>query len=92
MFIPSFFFLYNVLTGCTHEDLGVVDAIPDEHCPGLQNSAQFSGGVVCYSGLSPGSVAVYVCNSTHHLEGSRFRICQSNGNWSGSAPQCVEGQ
>lgn len=79
-------------TVCTHEDLGVVDIIPDERCPGLQNSAQFTGGFVCYSGLTPGAVAVYVCNSTHHLEDSPFRECQSNGSWSESAPQCVEGQ
>jgi len=86
--------LYYLLTGCTHEDLGVVDANPDpdERCTGLQNSAQFTGGVVCYSGVTIGSVAAYVCNTTHHLEGSRFRRCHSNGNWSGSAPQCVEGQ
>lgn len=79
-------------TVCTHEDLGVVDIIPDERCPGLHNSAQFTGGFVCYSGVTPGAVAVYVCNSTHHLEGSPFRECQSNGSWSESAPQCVEGQ
>jgi len=84
--------LYNVLTGCTRVDLGVIDTTPDERCTGLQNSAQFTGGVVCYSGVTPGSVAAYVCNATHHLEGSRFRRCQSNGNWSGSTPQCVEGQ
>ena len=79
-------------TVCTHEDLGVVDATPDERCTGQQNSAQFTGGVVCYSGITAGSVADYVCNSTHHLEGSRFRGCLTNGSWSGRAPQCVEGQ
>ena len=82
----------NVLTGCAHEDLGITDATADERCTGLQNSAQYTGGVVCYSGITPGSVAVYVCNSTHRLEGSRFRGCLTNGSWSGSAPQCVEGQ
>ena len=45
-------------TVCTHEDLGVVDIIPDERCPGLHNSAQFTGGFVCYSGVTPGSVAI----------------------------------
>ena len=78
--------------GCTLADLGVVDTTADERCVGLvQNSAQFPGGVVCYSGVTPGSLAVYVCNSTHRLEGPSLRECQSNGNWSGFAPQCVAG-
>ena len=80
-----------IFTDCALEDLGVMDTTPGERCFGLQNSAQFPGGVVCYSCVTPGSLAVYVCNSTHHLEGSRFRECQSNGNWSGSVPQCVAG-
>ena len=76
------------------EDLGILGTTPDERCVGLQNSGQFSGGVVCYSGVTLGSVPVYMCNSTYHLEGSRFRECQSyenSGNWSDSVPQCVAG-
>ena len=82
---------FSIQTGCALADLGVIDTSPDERCIGLQNSAQFTGGVVCYSGVTPGSLAAYICNSTHHLEGPRFRECQSNGNWSGSVPQCVAG-
>ena len=84
----------NVLIGCMLADLGVMDRTADERCVGLQNSAQFPGGVVCYSGVTLGSIAIYMCNSTHHLEGSRFRECRSSensGNWSGSVPQCVAG-
>ena len=79
------------------EDLGITGTIPDERCAGLQYSAQIPGGVVCYSGVTIGSIAVYSCNSTHHLEESRFRECkssentQNSGNWSGSVPQCVAG-
>ena len=69
-----------------------MDTTPDERCIGLLlNSAQFPGGVVCYSGVTPGSLAVYVCNSIHRLEGSSFTECQSNGNWSGTVAQCVAG-
>ena len=83
---------FAILTGCTLADLGVVVTTPDERCVGLlQNSAQFTGGVVCYSGVTPGSLAVYVCNSTRHLEGTSFRECQRNGNWSGTVSQCVAG-
>ena len=82
------------MSGCNVEDLGIIDVTPDERCVGLQYSAQFPGGGVCYSGVTIGSVAVYTCNSTHRLEGSRFRECKSDkssGNWSGSVPQCVAG-
>ena len=58
---------------------------------GLQNSAQFTGGVVCYSDVTPGSLAVYICNYTHRLEGPSLRECKSKGNWSGTVPQCVAG-
>ena len=84
--------LLAIFTGCTLTDLGVVGTTADERCIGLlQDSAQFSGGVVCCGGVTPGSLAVYVCNSTHHLEGPRLRECQRNGNWSGAVPQCVAG-
>ena len=76
------------------EDLGILCTTPDERCVGLQNSGQFAGGVVCYNGVTLGSVAVYICNITHQLEGSRFRECQSrenSGNWSSSLPQCIAG-
>ena len=82
------------LSGCTVEDLGIVDTTPDEGCAALQNSAHFTGGVVCYSDTALGSIAVYMCNSTHRLEGTKFRVYQSSensGNWSGSVPQCVAG-
>ena len=84
--------LFAIFAGCALADLGVVSRFPDERCIGLlQNSAQFTGGVVCYSGIIPGSLAVYVCNSTHRLEGPSLRECQSSGNWSGTVPQCVAG-
>ena len=54
---------FVIFTDCALEDLGVMDTTPGERCIGLQNSAQFPGGVVCYSGVIPGSLAVYVCNS-----------------------------
>ena len=83
---------FAFLAGCTLADLGVMGTTPDERCVGLlQSSAQFTGGVVCYSGVTLRSLAVYVCNSTHHLEGPSLRECQNHGNWSGSVPQCVAG-
>ena len=65
----TLYYCFAILAGCTLADLSVVGRSPDERCIGLPNSAQFTGGVVWYSGVTPGSFAVYVCNSTHHLEG-----------------------
>ena len=76
------------------KDLGITSTTPDERCAGLPYSAQILGGVVCHSGVTLGSIAAYMCNSTHRLKGSRFRECKSSensGNWSGSVPQCVAG-
>ena len=49
-----------------------------------------SGGGVCYSGDSVGSVAVYFCTDGYSLEGDTTRECLSTGLWNGSTPQCVE--
>ena len=49
-----------------------------------------SGGGVCYSGDSVGSVAVYFCDDGYTLEGDTTRECLSSGLWNGTTPQCVE--
>ena len=49
-----------------------------------------SGGGVCYSGDSVGSVAVYFCTDGYSLDGDTTRECLSSGLWNGSTPQCVE--
>ena len=49
-----------------------------------------SGGGVCYSGDSVGSVAVYFCDDGYTLEGDTTRECLSSGLWNGSTPKCVE--
>jgi len=52
------------------------------------NTSSISGGVVCYNGAIAGSIAVYICNDGLVLVGNEVRICQSDGNWNGSIPQC----
>ena len=49
-----------------------------------------SGGGVCYSGDSVGSVAVYFCDDGYSLEGDTTRECLSSGLWNGTTPQCGE--
>lgn len=40
------------------------------------------------TGTDVGDTATYKCNSGFRLEGDRFRVCQSSGDWSGQAPSC----
>ena len=48
-----------------------------------------SDGVVCYSGDSVGSVAVYFCDDGYKLQGDSIRECLSGGLWNGTTPLCV---
>ncbi|CAI8056510.1 hypothetical protein GBAR_LOCUS30798 [Geodia barretti] len=63
-------------------------------CPSLVEEnrvcGSVSGGGVCYSGDSVGSVAVYFCDDGYSLEGDTTRECLSSGLWNGTTPQCVE--
>ena len=54
-------------------------------CPGLPNP---ENGRVEMSGVTPGSVATYICNSEYNLVGMETRTCQNNGQWDGEAPTC----
>ena len=58
---------------------------------GYVNSSHFSGGVVCYNGTAVGSKALYICNDGFvPMEGgATTRVCQSDGSWNGSIPQCI---
>ena len=38
---------------------------------------------------TPGYVVTYTCDVGYTLQGSNSRTCQSNGQWSGSVPQCI---
>ena len=56
----------------------------------LVNSSSISGGVVCYNGTTAGSRAVYICNNGLVLMGNEARVCQNDGNWNGTIPQCMQ--
>ena len=62
----------------------------------FMNSLSISGGVICYDGTTLGSRAVYICSDNYTLrmmEGNEItRVCQSNGSWNGTIPQCRLGK
>ena len=51
--------------------------------PGTPTNGQRS-----FSRTTPGYAVTYTCDVGYTLQGSNSRTCQSNGQWSGSVPQC----
>ena len=51
-------------------------------------SLSIDGGQVQYSQTGAVSVAVYQCNPGYTLSGNVYRLCQNDGNWTGSVPHC----
>ena len=55
-------------------------------CGSLENP---TNGQVDFTATFGGSIANYTCNQGYLLCGAESRICQSNGSWSGSPPDCI---
>ena len=81
---------YSLHVGCNEADLIDQDGIRNTaSCAdrGFVNSAFISDGVVCYNGTTR---ADYICNDGFVLGGNEAtRVCQSDGMWNGSIPQCI---
>ena len=83
---------------CNVTDLGNANdtGTVDSRCASrtFMNTLFISGGVICYNETTVGSRAIYICNDTYTLnettmEGNETtRVCQSNGSWNGTIPQC----
>ena len=58
-------------------------------CENSVSSTSISGGAVCLNGTTVGSTAVYVCSDGYDLMGNEARVCQKDGRWNGSTPQCI---
>ena len=51
-------------------------------------TSPFLNGAISTTGAGVGDTATYTCDDGYELIGSDTRTCQSNGEWSGSAPTC----
>ena len=60
-----------------------------ESCP--QPIAPRNGRVepVSQTVWMPGDVVQYICDEDFTLEGDQFRVCENNGTFNGTAPECV---
>ena len=68
---------------CEVKSTGILST--DIQCPALSDP---DNGVVGTTGTRVGDTATYTCNSGYELSTSDTQTCQSNGEWSGSAPTC----
>ncbi|XP_045132686.1 uncharacterized protein LOC123516957 isoform X3 [Portunus trituberculatus] len=60
---------------------------PEKECGDLENPLF---GFVEFTGRRVGSLATYKCQQGYHLLGEERRVCQGNGEWSATAPECRE--
>ncbi|XP_037776757.1 uncharacterized protein LOC119573722 [Penaeus monodon] len=60
---------------------------PDKECSDLDNPGF---GYVDVKGKVVGSQANYRCQEGYHLIGQTIRLCQANGIWSSTPPECHE--
>ena len=69
-----------------HKDTHIVSGVvPPPVCEDLDDPTY---GEVRLQGLQVGHTATYSCDSGFILQGQGARVCQVDGNWSGSAPTC----
>ena len=45
-------------------------------------------GGVSFNSTTEGSEVIYTCDAGYELKGENTRMCQSDGTWSGTEPQC----
>ena len=80
----------HTTTECQTESFGTQTiSRTDSHCNSSSiNSVLVPNGLVCFDGLTSGSVATFLCNDGYTLIGNKHQTCQNNGSWIGDTPQC----
>ena len=85
--------MHMCISGCSVTELSITtpqDETGRCAADGFVSGSFISGGVVCYNGTTAGSRAVYTCTAGYDLVGNEARVCQSDGNWNGSIPECIQ--
>ena len=62
-------------------------------CGDGEMAGDIPNGMLCYTGLTPGSTAAYSCDKDYELnEGNGTLVCQDDRMWSGTPPSCVKSE
>ena len=61
---------------------------PASQCPTLSQGANLNMDIVTGSGTDFGTIVSYTCDAGYDLEGVRYSVCQTDGTWSHTAPNC----
>ena len=79
----------NGTTGCSLTDLTPTDASKQCAIREFVNFLPIPNGVVCYNRTTT-LEAVYICHDGFYQNGTATRVCQNDGRWSGSIPECLQ--
>ena len=81
-------YLFFILTDCNIKDLGT-SASDSSECGDGEMAGDIPNGMLCYTGLTPGSTAAYSCDKDYELNGTSVLVCLPSGMWNESRPMCA---
>ena len=61
-------------------------------CGEGEMAADIPNGMLCYTGLTPGSTATYSCDEGYELNGTSVLECLPSGVWNGTDSTCTESE
>ena len=79
---------FSLTTDCTLDSIG---ASVSSECGEGEMAGDIPNGMLCYTGLTPGSTATYHCDKGYELTGSSIVLeCLPNGAWNGTFLICTK--
>ena len=80
------------MTVCSLDDLGALASDSSSGCGEGEMAASIPNGMLCYTGLTPGSTAANVtCDDGYEPNGTAtMLVCLPSEKWSGVLQECIE--
>ena len=77
--------MFSITTDCTLDSLGANVSSDSSECGEGEMAADIPNGMLCYTGLTPGSTSTYSCDN-----GSNGVLeCKPNGAWNRTILDCL---
>ena len=78
------------ITECTLDSIGA-NVSNSSECAEGEMAGDIPNGMLCYTGLTPGSTATYSCDKGYELNGSSTVLeCIPSGVWNGTENSCLD--